>query len=349
MTPNPQVDGKSIPATMRAVLVREHGAVDTPSVEYIPTPAPGAGEVLIRSAKAGVNFPDRLVIEGSYQVRPQLPFVPGKELVGDVVAVGAGVSGLRVGARVIARLEYGAWAEFACVAAAACSTIPAAIDDEAAMGLGLTYQTAWYALKERAAIANGDHVLVTGAAGGVGLAAIELVAALGGVPIAAVRHPEQHRLVRDHGAAFVIDVSTTTASTRELSDRIKAEVLHITGERGVDIVIDNVGGDLFAASLRTLAWCGTLVVVGFAGGEIPTIKAGHLLVKNISVVGLQWSDYRDREPAGVDAVQQELWKLHMAKSLVPEIMQCYDLKDFAKALNRLAEGHVAGQALLSFD
>ncbi len=333
--------GHELPAQMRAVVVNEFGPIDSVAVEQIPLPTIAADEVLIRSSHAGVNFPDAMVIKGTYQVRPGLPFTPGKELTGTVVRVGEQVTNVSVGQSVIARVEYGAWCEYASVRAASCSIIPDNIAMADAMALGLTYQTAWFALHERAHFKPGQRVLITGAAGGVGLAAVELVAALGGVAIAGVRHESQQELVRQHGAAHVVDLSDS-----DLKNSLKAHVMQVTDNAGVDIVLDNVGGDVFHASLRALAWSGHVVIIGFAGGDIPVIKAGLLLVKNITAAGLQWSDYRDRCPARVDEVQQQLWTLYADGKLRPPIMASYPLTQFADALGRLAEGRLAGQVLL---
>jgi len=321
--------------------VREYGPLESVKVENVQTPRADAGEVLLKTHFAGVNFPDRLVIEGRYQVRPELPFSPGKELVGTVVDVGEGVTQPVNGQTVIARVEHGAWREFASVPAANCSVVPSGVPLDSAMALGLTYQTAWFALHDRANFKPGQHVFVTGAAGGVGLAAIEIVNALGGVAIAGVRHESQHSIVREHGATHVVDLSNP-----DLRNSLKSELMEITDGSGCEIILDNVGGDVFTASLRGIAWSGRVVVVGFASGDIPTIKAGLLMVNNISVVGLQWSDYRDREPQRVDEVQRELWKLHDQGKLRPPIVKRYELKDFAQALNRLAEGELAGQVLI---
>lgn len=329
------------PDQTQAVLVRQYGPVDQVRVESVSTPRTGAGEVLLKTRFAGVNFPDRLVIEGRYQVRPPLPFIPGKELVGTVLEAGDGVDQPVPGQTVIARVEHGAWCEQACVPAANCSLVPDGMPLEHAMALGLTYQTAWFALYDRAGFAPGQHVLVTGAAGGVGLAAIELVAAMGGIAIAGVRHESQHSLVREHGAAHVVDLSNP-----DLRNTLKTQLMEITDGGGCDIVLDNVGGDVFAASLRGIAWGGRVVIIGFASGDIPVIKAGLLLVKNISAVGLQWSDYRDRQPERVDQVQSELWKLYGKGKLEPPVMNVYGLSEFAGALDRLAEGQLAGQVLL---
>jgi len=342
MSRSNSVDRKnSVPDLTRAVLVREYGPVDQVRVENVSTPRAGPEEVLLRTRFAGVNFPDRLVIEGRYQVRPPLPFSPGKELVGTVLEVGNGVEQLAPGQTVIARVEHGAWRELASVPAANCSLVPDSVPLDHAMALGLTYQTAWFALYDRAGFEPGQHVLVTGAAGGVGLAAIELVAAMGGIAIAGVRHESQHSLVREHGAAHVVDLSS-----KDLRNSLKTQLMKITDGHGCDIVLDNVGGDVFAASLRGIAWGGRIVIIGFASGDIPVIKAGLLLVKNISAVGLQWSDYRDRQPERVDNVQSQLWKLYESGKLKPPVMNIYGLSEFAGALDRLAEGKLAGQVLL---
>lgn len=342
MTKSTSEESVNLPSTMQAVVVTEYGDLDAVAVASVPLPVPGKDELLVRTEFAGVNYADGLVIAGKYQVRPDVPFSPGKELVGKVVGIGERVKNFKLNQAVTARVEYGAWREYANVTADCCSIIPEGVPMRDATALGVTYQSAWFALHQRGHFAPGQSVLITGAAGGVGLAAVELVAALGGIAIAGVRHENQHDLVRDHGAAHVVDLSRD-----DLRNSIKEEIMQFTDGNGVDIVLDNVGGDVFHACLRAIAWSGHVVVIGFAGGEIPVVKAGLLLVKNITVAGLQWSDYRDRQPQLVDQVQTELWQLYKQKKIQPALSDQFALADFKLALQRLAKGHLAGQVLLA--
>jgi NADPH:quinone reductase-like Zn-dependent oxidoreductase len=307
-------------------------------VTELDEPAPGPHQVVVDVAAAGVNFPDLLVVGGTYQNLPSLPFVPGKEIAGTVVATGDAVTTPAVGDRVAAQVEYGAFAERVAVEAANAVRIPDGVDFPTAAGFGMGFLTAQLALVRRAGLRPGETVLVTGANGDVGSAAIQLVSALGGRAIAAVRSATHAETLRELGAEHVIvgDPGTLRDKAREL-----------TKGRGADIVIDNIGGETFAQALRCVAWEGRLVVVGFAsGGDIPMIKSGHLLVKNISVLGLQASDYRDREPATMREVQQKLFELYLAGKLRLPITARFPLEDAADALELARRGGLLGKVIL---
>jgi NADPH:quinone reductase len=327
---------------MRAVIVHEHGPVRSQRVETIPDPIPGAGEVVIDAHAIGVNYPDMLVIEGKYQVLPPRPFSPGKEVAGVVSAVGAGVSRVRVGDRVMAQREYGTYREKVLSPETTCYRMPDAMSFGEGAVLGLAYQTSHFALVDRADFRKGETVLVTGASGGVGLAGVEIAKALGATVIAGVTSAAKGDLCRRHGADHVIDLSAP-----DLRNSLREQVYAAIGKRGVDIVLDNVGGDAFDGALRALAWCGRLVVVGFAGGRIPEVKANYLLVKNISVIGLQWADYRERDPEWVQRVQTELYALYEQGKLKPYVSERYPLERFADALARFVERGVQGKMILT--
>jgi NADPH2:quinone reductase len=325
---------------MRAVIVREHGPAGSHRVEEVPDPVPGPGEVVVELRAIGVNYPDLLVTEGKYQLLPPRPFSPGKEGAGVVAALGPGVRGLDIGERVSLQTEYGAYAQRIAVRSATVYPMPASIGFEDAAALGLTYQTAHFALRERASLVSGESVLVTGASGGVGLAAVELAKAMGARVLAGVTSAEKGRLALAHGADAVVDLAA-----ENLRDSLREQIARETGG-GVDVVIDNVGGDVFAGALRALAWRGRLVVVGFASNRIPEMRANYLLVKNIAVTGLQWSDYRERRPEWVAQVQKELFGLWEAGSLRPHISARYPLERFAEALERFGRRDVTGKMLL---
>ena len=327
---------------MRAVIVHEHGPVRDQRVETLPVPVPGPGEVLIDARAIGVNYPDMLVIEGKYQVLPPRPFSPGKEVSGVVSAVGKGVTRIKVGDRVMAQREYGTYREKVVSPEATCYVMPAAMSFEEGAALGLAYQTSHFALVDRAAYRKGETVLVTGASGGVGLAGVEIAKALGATVLAGVTSPEKGEFCKTHGADHVIDLTAP-----DLRNSLREQVYAAIGKRGVDIVLDNVGGDAFDGALRALAWCGRLVVVGFAAGRIPEVKANYLLVKNISVVGLQWADYRERDPEWVQRVQTELYALYEAGKLKPHVSARYPLEKFAEALARFVERGVQGKMILT--
>ena len=327
---------------MRAIVVHQHGAPDTLSIEERPAPVAQVGEVLIDVHAIGVNFPDLLVIRGKYQVQPALPFSPGKEVAGIVAAVGPGVTSLRMGDRVLALIEHGGYVEQIAVRSELCHVIPAEMTFTTAVGAGNNYQTAHFALHERARYERGESVLVTGASGGVGQASVQLAKAVGATVLATARRADQAELARANGADHVIDVNVA-----HLRDALREQVRQATRGRGVDIVLDQVGGDVFDAALRALAWRGRMVVVGFAGGRIPEVRANYVLVKNITVTGLQWSDYRDREPARVARVQQEIFDLYAAGKVRPPVVGEYPLERFAEALERLEGGHVNGKLVLT--
>jgi NADPH2:quinone reductase len=327
---------------MRAVLVHAHGDFRAPRVEQVADPAPGAGEVLIGARAIGVNYPDLLVIQGRYQFLPPKPFSPGKEVAGVIEAVGAGVTRLKPGDRVMAQREYGCYAEKVRSPEATVYPMPAALGFEEGAALGLAYQTAHFALKDRGAYQPGESVLVTGASGGVGLACVEVAKAYGATVIAGVTSAEKGALAQQHGADHWIDLSQP-----DPRESIRAQLHALTGKRGVDIVLENVGGEVFDGALRALAWCGRMVIVGFASMQLPEMKANYLLVKNISATGLQWSDYRERDPLRVQRVQAELYALYTAGKLRPYVSARFPLAQFADALACFVERRVQGKMILT--
>jgi NADPH2:quinone reductase len=326
---------------VRALVVHEHGPIDNLRLENFAEPRPAAGEVLIDVHATSVNFPDLLVIGGSYQRLPPTPFVPGKDLAGTVVEVGSSVTNLKRGDRVMAQVEYGAYAERAVAPIGNCYRMPAPMSFAEGAAMGLVYITAHFALVERAALKAGEAVLVTGAAGGVGLATVQLAKALGAIVIAAVSSKDKAALARANGADHVVFTEVP-----DLRDNLRQQISSGLGKRGVDIVIDSVGGDVFDASLRTVAWCGRIVIVGFAAGRVPEVKVGYLLVKNISLIGLQASDYRDREPAKVQRVQRELFALYEQGKLKPHVMATYPLEAYREALATVRDRKVLGKVVL---
>jgi NADPH2:quinone reductase len=329
---------------MKAVLVRNFGEPQTHRVEEAPLPAMGPDDVLIDVKAAAVNYPDLLVMSGKYQILPDRPFSPGKDAAGVIRAVGSNVKGLLPGTRVVAQLEFGGYADQVATAASQVHPIPNELSFVDAAAMGLVYQTAYFALVDRGNFRRGDTVLVNGAAGGVGLAALQIAKGLGGKVLAGINLPEQEEVVRESGADAVIDL--TAANLREA---LKAQVHVATEGHGADVVLDPVGGDVFDASLRAMAWSGRAVVIGFASGRIPDIKANYLLLKNISVSGLQWSDYRQRTPERVAEVQQELMRLYLAGALRPHVMKTYPLEQFAEAAAVLAAGKAVGKIVLTVE
>jgi NADPH2:quinone reductase len=326
---------------MRAVLVKEFGPFSNCEIAELPTPQPGPGQVVIRAGAAGLNFPDLLVISGGYQILPPLPFTPGKEVAGTVTAVGEGVTSIKTGDRVLANVENGGYAEEAMANAVDCHRLPDGMDFVTAAALGLVYQTAYFSLIDRASYKRGETVLVTGASGAVGLATVQLARAMGATVIAGVSTPSKADAVRAAGAHHVIDLAVPN-----LRDGLREQVFAVTGKHGADVLIDPVGGDIFDAALRAMAWCGRAVVVGFAAGRIPTIKANYLLVKNIAVSGLQWSDYRERIPERVAEVQQEIFRLQQEGHFQPHIMHTLPLERFKEGLATIQDRRVIGKIVL---
>lgn len=326
---------------MQALVVREHGPLETLTLMERPDPVPGAGEVLVDVYAASINFPDLLVINGTYQKLPPRPFSPGKDFSGIVAAVGAGVTRCKPGDRVSAQIEYGAYAQKCVVREQNCHVMPAAMSYAEAAAMGLVYLTAHFALVERAQYKPGEIVMVTGAAGGVGLAAVQVAKALGATVIATVSTAKKAELARASGADHIVRTDVP-----DLRESLRKQVAEAIGRRGVDVIVDSVGGDVFDASLRTIAWSGRLVVVGFAEGRIPQVKAGYLLVKNIALIGLQWSDYRDREPEKVSTVQQELYRWYEAGKIKPHVMAAYPLHEYQRALRAVRDREVQGKVVL---
>ena len=327
---------------MQALIINEHGPLEKLSLGEFPDPKPGKGEVLIDVHAASVNFPDILVIGGTYQNLPPRPFVPGKDLAGVVAAVGAGVTRVKVGDRVMAQIEHGAFAERAVVREALCFVMPTAMRFEEGAAMGLVYLTAHNAMVERAQMKAGETVLVTGAAGGVGLACVQLAKAMGATVIAAVSSADKAQVARDNGADHVI--RTDVADLRE---SFRKQVFDAVGKRGVDLVLDSVGGDVFDACLRVMAWCGRLVIIGFAAGRIPEVKMGYLLVKNISLIGLQSSDYRERAPEVVRKAHEHLFALYDQGKIKPHVMAAYPMKDYLAALNTVKDRKALGKVVIT--
>lgn len=327
---------------MRAVVARSFGSVEGLGVQELPDPVPGSGEVVIDVAAAGTNFPDILVIGGKYQILPTPPFVPGKEAAGVVLAIGPGVANCRVGDRVIALVEHGAYCERLRAPATNVFVMPERMDMIEAAGFGLAFQTAYFALVTRAGLRAGETVLVTGAAGGVGLACVQLARALGAIVIAGVSDAAKGATALAGGAHHLIDLGQ-----EGLRDRIRDDVRAVSGGRGADVVCEVIGGDVFDGALRALAWSGRMVILGFAGGRIPSIPANYILIKNIAVSGLHWSDYRDWHPAEMHAAQDELFRLYHAGRLRTEIAAVYPMERVAEALAQLRDRKVRGKIVLT--
>ncbi len=327
---------------MKAVVVREFGDIENASLGDMPKPEPKASEVLLQIKATAVNFVDLVMMGGTYQFKPQLPFVPGKLPAGVVASVGAGVTAFKPGDHAIAMAEQGGFAEFVAMPENQCIKLPPSLPFEEAAAMSLIYDTAYFALRDRARIKPGESVLVLGATGGVGLAAVQLAKAFGATVLAGVSSQSKTDIVRAAGADHVIDLAAP-----DLKESLRAQVFDKVGKQGVDIVIDMLGGDYFDAAVRALAWCGRLVVIGFASGRIPSIKANYFLVKNIEVSGMQISDYRKRKPADMQACFKEIFELHGAGKLKALETKVYPIAQFAQAMKDIRDRKQRGRVVLS--
>jgi NADPH2:quinone reductase len=325
---------------VKAWRVHENGEPrEAMRLDDIPAPGPGPGQVLVKVRAANVNFPDALLCRGHYQVRPPLPFTPGVELCGEVLALGEGVTGPVPGTRIIApaALPGGAFAEQAVVDAAAVLPAPEALDDAEAAALHIGYQTGWFGLHRRAGLKPGETLLVHAAAGGVGSAAIQLGKAAGATVIGVVGGPEKAKTARDLGADLVVD--------RHGEDFV-AIVKEATGGRGADVVYDPVGGDAYSRSTKCVAFEGRIVVVGFTSGTIPAPALNHVLVKNYSVLGLHWGLYNTYDPAAVRRCHDELTRLAAEGVVKPLVSERVPLTGAADAVQRVADGVTTGRLVV---
>jgi NADPH2:quinone reductase len=323
---------------MRAVICKEFGPPESLVVEDVPTPSIGDHQVLLGVKACGVNFPDLLIIENKYQFKPPLPFSPGGEVSGVVQQVGAKVTGLKPGDRVLGAPGFGGFAEELAIDARNVVKIPDAMPFDVAAAFLFTYGTSHYALRDRAALKAGETLLVLGAAGGVGLAAVELGKVMGAKVIAAASSAEKLEVCREHGADAGIDYSR-----EDLKERIKA----LTGGQGADVIYDPVGGDFSEAAFRSIAWEGRFLVIGFAAGPIPRIPLNLVLLKGAQIVGVFWGSFTAREPERHQANIRELMAWYTAGKLKPRISATYSFERVAEALGDLAARRVKGKVVLT--
>ncbi|EEA94783.1 NADPH:quinone oxidoreductase family protein [Pseudovibrio sp. JE062] len=323
---------------MRAVVCSEYGPPEALRVEDVERKEPKKGQVRIAVEAAGVNFPDTLVIAGKYQIKPPMPFVPGGEVAGRIEAVGEGVTGFAPGDPVMALLlQQGGYAEEVVVDAFAVMKRPETMSAQVAAGFTMTYGTSMHALKQRAQLQPGETLLVLGAGGGVGLTAVEIGKVMGAKVIAAASSAEKLEAARKAGADELINYST-----QDLRERLK----EIVGKAGVDVVYDPVGGDLFEQALRSTAWNGRALVVGFAAGDIPSIPTNLPLLKGCSVMGVFWGAFRMREPSSDQNNFSELFKWLQEGKLNPTVSRSYSLEEAPQALRDLMERRVVGKVVL---
>jgi len=326
---------------MRAVVLREFGDIENAQVDAFPDPEPRPGEVLIRVQAVAANFVDLLVIGGKYQFLPELPFVPGKGPSGIVAGVGDGVTNLREGDRVLAMAEQGGFGELVTAPAINVFKLPDSLTFVDAASMSLVYDTAWFALFERGRTVAGETALILGASGGVGYASVQLAKAKGAKVLAGLTTIAKASIFSDEDIDGVVDLSVDN-----LRDGLREQVFSLTDGVGVDVVMDPLGDEVSGAALRALAWRGRLVVVGFAAGNIPTLKANYLLLKNIEVSGLQVSDYRKRRPDLMAECFADIFRLYNAGKIKPAPVETYLLDDFADALEAVRSRRLAGRAIL---
>jgi NADPH:quinone reductase len=323
---------------MKAVLCKEYGLPGKLVVEDVPSPKPASGQVVVSVKACGVNFPDTLIIQGKYQFKPEMPFSPGGEVAGVVKEIGEGVTRIKPGDRVIAFNTWGGFAEEMLVEADRTIPMPASMDFIPASAFVLTYGTSYHALKDRAEIKAGETMLVLGAAGGVGLAAIQIGKAMGVRVIAAASSDEKLKVCRDNGADEVINYGS-----EDLRSRVKV----ITAGKGLDVVYDPVGGPYSEPALRDMAWKGRFLVVGFAAGDIPKVPLNLMLLKGSSIVGVFWGAFTKNEPERNRENNWELMAMYAAGKVRPHIHATYPLERAAEALNEVINKRVAGKVVLT--
>ena len=325
-------------SSMQAVVCHEFGPVSELCVEQVATPEPKDHEVLIQVEACGVNFPDALLVQGLYQVKPERPFIPGVEVAGTVVKTGAKVSHLAIGQRVAAVTQLGGYAAFVAIAATQVMPIPDFLPSPEAAGLITAHATAHHALKQRAALAPGETLVVTGAAGGTGLAAVQIGKAMGARVIAVCSSEEKLALARENGADELVNYSQVD---------LKEAINDLTGGKGADVVYECVGGATFNTLSRCMAWQGRLLVVGFASGEIPSLPVNLTLVKGYSVVGVFWGVFTQKQPKVFVQNMQELIGWYAEKKVKVVIDDTLPLNAVSEALQKLTERQVKGKLILT--
>jgi NADPH2:quinone reductase len=323
---------------VKAVLCKAYGPPESLVVEDVPSPTPGPGDVIISAKAASVNFPDVLIIQNKYQVKPPLPFSPGSEVAGVVKAIGDGVDSVKSGDKVMAVTTYGAFAEEVKTPATRLVPIPDGMDYPTAAAFLLTYGTSEHALRDRGQLKAGETLLVLGAAGGVGIAAIEIGKALGARVIACASTEDKLAVCREHGADAAINYA---------SEDLRERITDLTAGKGIDVVYDAVGGSYTEPALRSLAWRGRLLVVGFAAGEIPKIPLNLTLLKGCAIVGVFWGDFARREPKLFAESVRRLGEWYREGKLRPHISATFPLDQAAEALKLMAARKVKGKVVLT--
>ncbi|MBL8423333.1 MAG: NADPH:quinone oxidoreductase family protein [Candidatus Accumulibacter phosphatis] len=325
---------------MQAIVCHELSGPAALRLDDVPEPRPGPGQVRIRVRACGVNFADSLITRGQYQKQPQPPFSPGFEVSGEVLELGSGVQGIAIGDRLIAMTAHGGYAQQVIADTKRCVPMPAAMSWKHGAAFPVVFGTSHVALSHRARLRPGETLVVHGASGGVGLTAVAIGKQLGATVIATANGPEKLEVARAHGADHLID------SSRE---DVRMRIKELTAGRGADVVYDPVGGDLFAASLRSIAFEGRLLVIGFAGGGVPQIPANHLLVKNVDVIGLNWPAYAELNPQVMTESFRTLIQWYLEGAIKPHVSATYPLKQAVDALNHLISRKSTGKVIITPD
>lgn len=322
---------------MEAILCKEYGPAETLVIEDVPSPEVKGRGVKVRVKAAGLNFPDTLIIENKYQLKPSLPFSPGGEMAGEVIEVGDKVTRFKVGDRVAGLTGYGAFAEEVIVPEQNLLPVPDGMSDEKAAAFTMVYGTSYYALKQRGNLQPGETLLVLGASGGVGLATVELGKAMGAKVIAAASSAEKLAVAKEAGADELINYT---------EEPLKDAVKKLTHSKGVDVIYDPVGGDFTEQALRAMGWNGRHLIIGFAAGDIPKIPANLTLLKGCSVVGVFWGSFTQREPEASAQNMMELMKLYAEGKIDPKISAVYEFEDYVEALGALTGRKATGKVVL---
>ncbi|WP_163848307.1 NADPH:quinone oxidoreductase family protein [Pseudooceanicola aestuarii] len=320
---------------MKAIICDEFGPLETLRYDDLPDPVAGAGEIVLKVEAAGVNYPDGLLVQGLYQSKPERPFVPGNEAAGTVLSVGEGVTHLHPGDRVLGALSLGGFAEQAICAADRCFPIPADMDAADACAMLVAYGTSHHALKQRAQLKSGESLVIFGAAGATGIAAIQIGKTMGATVIAVCSTEDKRRIAQENGADHAIGY-----------DNLKEEVKALTNGKGADVVYDSVGGEAFKAASRFMARNGRLLVIGFASGEIPQLPVNLTLVKEYAVVGVFWGNWTRHEPAEYMKNMEELFAWYKDGTVKPLIEGRYKLSEATEVLTKIMNRGAVGKLAL---
>lgn len=323
---------------MKAIVCHELSGLTALRLEDVPEPRPRPGQVRVRVRACGINFADSLIARGQYQTQPEPPFSPGFEVAGDILDVGEGVTDFRAGDRVIAITPHGGYAEQVVANVDRCVPMPATMPYEQGAAFPVVFGTSHIALWHRARLRAGETLVVHGASGGVGLTAVAIGKQLGATVIATASSPEKLAVAQEHGADYLID-------TRR--EDVRSRIKELTGGRGADVIYDPVGGELFAASLRAIAFEGRILVIGFAGGTVPQIPANHLLVKNVDVIGLNWPAYAERHPQVMTASFRTLMDWYLTGAIRPYISAIYPLERAVDALEQVVARKSTGKVVIA--